>query len=87
LKYLEGVEYNGGSYALVELSVCINIALGNHGFGHRFTKEKPLIVCVVGDNNGDYTAYKLEQEIQSGLADLIQNSEERIRIEAIFKPE
>lgn len=37
-------------YPFAELLVAIDIALGSHGFGNKFTKESPLLIVVLAQN-------------------------------------
>jgi len=43
--------HHSKEYALQEMKVSINIALGSHGFGEKFTTEQPFMLIAVGDEN------------------------------------
>jgi len=53
-------------YAKQELAVSVNIALGSHGLGERFTPQRPFIIVPIGSPNDDSLALGvLTQEAES----------------------
>ena len=61
--------------ALNELGIVRSIALGDHGFGLKFTPESPLLVVAVGDKNpSGNTSEKLLVEI----SELLKQSGKRV---------
>ena len=47
-------------YPFAELQVAINIALGDHGFGGKFTKENPFTIVVIANDNKELEMLKIE---------------------------
>ncbi len=45
-------------YPLAELAVAINIALGEYGFGKKFTADRPLVIVVLARNPGELETVK-----------------------------
>ena len=52
--------------AQYELELSVNIAMGDHGFGKRFTKEYPFhLVAVVDPHEKEFTEQKILAEMQT----------------------
>ncbi|MBI5370209.1 hypothetical protein HZA85_03415 [Candidatus Uhrbacteria bacterium] len=57
--------YMTSTQAASEVGLAASIALGDHGFGKKFTNESPLLVVLVGDEFSD----ELVGELQKTLRD------------------
>ena len=62
-------KYMSAQQALSEAWLAAKIAFGEHGFGKKFTQEKPFIVIAIGEESGDLTATKISDELR-GFLDL-----------------
>lgn len=59
--------------AVYEADVATQIAFGDHGFGHRFTPEKPLIIVALGDAaDPQFSAEALAQELVGLASDRVR---------------
>ncbi|MFH1838427.1 MAG: hypothetical protein ABH808_02965 [Candidatus Kuenenbacteria bacterium] len=73
-----------------ELSIAICIALGEHGFGKRFTKNEPLIIACCLNKNDSFENIKLEVEKILGEMEIenkFENIKERIKIDYFVVPD
>jgi len=62
--YSRGI-LNDGAQGAFEIGVARSIAMGDHGFGKRFTKENPFTIVVIGDpDRPEFSEEKLLQELQ-----------------------
>ncbi len=58
--------YMAPEYARKEVEVAIDIALGHHGFGSKFSANDPfLLVAVASKSDADLSINKLKNELQS----------------------
>ena len=71
-------------YYLNELQVAIKIATGHHGFGHKFSKEEPFAVVVVGES--DEIIQRTEQQITAFLTANEPGALEIIKFVSLVKP-
>ncbi len=72
-------KYFGGD----DLDLCIQIALGDHGFGKRFSKENPFYVFAVsGNNNSEFSAEELAAEARA----TVEKYNGRVALESIILP-
>lgn len=62
-------------YALQEMKVSIDIALGSHGFSKRFTAETPFILIAIGD-----------EELKKELEPLAAEFDGRVKIDGFTPP-
>lgn len=71
-------KYLDQSYALQELDVAIQIALGGHGFGDKFTPESPFLAIALTEKNGGLDKAGLLSEAE-GIAAKYNN---RVSVQA-----
>lgn len=75
--------YTDADYAREEARIAISIALGDHGFGRKITKENPLIIIPIGDpRHPDFSLEKLKEELK-GLDD----ESDRVMVDGFSAPE
>lgn len=67
-------------YAFTELEVAISIALGDHGFGARFSEDHPFIVAVLASDADEL------QRLTKYLKDRLSKYGERVRIDGTVQP-
>lgn len=57
------------SQASAEAGIAMSIALGDHGFGKKFTQKEPLLVIVIGESETDeFSVESLQAEMEQLLA-------------------
>lgn len=64
--------YPTAEMALSDVQVCMQIAFGQHGFGNRFTDEKPFLLIAVGNGNVELSRERLEFELQPLASDRVK---------------
>jgi hypothetical protein len=62
--------YMTPEHASVEANIAVSIALGSHGYGDKFTQEEPLLLVVIGENEGEFSTSCLRCEIETVLEGL-----------------
>lgn len=73
-------KYIYSDYAKEELSICLDIAFGDRGFGARFDSESPLLVVIFAENHKELEV--MEQEIK----DVTKHYQsDRIHVETYIK--
>ena len=59
-------KYMTPEYARKEAEIAIGIAVGNHGFGHKFSGDEPFLLIAVGrKGNNEPSLEKLKEELES----------------------
>ncbi|NQV89949.1 hypothetical protein HQ487_00905 [Candidatus Uhrbacteria bacterium] len=54
--------------ASAEAGIAMSIALGDHGFGKKFTHKEPLLIVVIGESNGgECSVEKIQSEMEQLL--------------------
>lgn len=66
------------SYAVKLAQITVNIALGDHGFGVKFTPETPFYLVAVADNQEKLDELRVELEE-------IKNGNPRVKVETILR--
>lgn len=74
--------------AFEELKICWQIASGNHGMGHAFSKEEPLLIVVVGHHlypwqNAESKVQRIKKDF---VAKLPKEDQERIKVIGFTAP-
>lgn len=63
--------------ALKEAKIAASIATGDHGFGNMITKESPLLVIAIGNNEkSELSLNKIKGEAEKLIANLIEENPE-----------
>lgn len=67
-----------GEDLLAQVGVAVNIALGEHGFGDRFTEENPFVIVVVANNDDE----RKQLTGDTGLTNLVEANAGRVVIDS-----
>jgi len=67
-------------YLKSELRILAGIALGDHGFGKRFTVDNPFYIWIAADNQEDLDCWK---KLSTEVAEDFQ---QRVRVEGFVRP-
>lgn len=62
--------YMTPEHAFSEANIAVSIAFGSHGYGEKFTQDEPLLLVVIGENEGEFSTDCLRCEIESILEGL-----------------
>lgn len=65
-------------YAIKELKISIDIAIGNHGFGSMIDIENPFLIVVIGDSNNQ--KFSLDN-LQKELAEVVLAYPETVKLD------
>lgn len=58
-------KFLNNEYAREEATVCVNIAMGGHGFGELITEKAPFLLVVIGDSSdGEFGIKNLIKELE-----------------------
>lgn len=62
--------YLGAANTLHDVRLAISIALGNHGFGERFTPENPLVIIAIGERGvGEFSTALFIKELEPVISE------------------
>lgn len=65
------------NYPFAELQVAIDIALGSHGFGNKFTKESPFLVVVLAKDDRQLSV------IKKTMSSMIEKYGDRVKLDEV----